>query len=117
MSRRLSRPRIQARGDAALQSLILTVTGLGLAIAVCSPVSVVTVIVLLTMPRGPRRGVAFVLGWLLAIAAIAAVVVVLGQGQDFSSHDTTPSRAASWVEIAVGLIAVLFAARGLRRRP
>ena len=99
-----------------MQSLLPTVFGLGLAIAVCSPVSVVTVIVLLTMPAGRLRGIAFVLGWLLAIAVIAALVVTVGQGQDFSSQQTTPSRAASWAEIAVGLIAVLAAARALRRR-
>ncbi|MGZ4315394.1 MAG: GAP family protein [Gaiellaceae bacterium] len=98
-----------------MESLIPTVLALGLAVALCSPVSVVTVIVLLTMPSGRRRGIAFVLGWLLAIGVIAAVVVVV-RGQGFSSHQSTPSRAASWVEIAVGLIAVLGAARGLRRR-
>jgi drug/metabolite transporter (DMT)-like permease len=89
---------------------------LGLAIAVCSPVSVVTVIVLLTMPSGRRRGIAFVLGWIVAIVVIAAVVVA-AHGQDFSSHKTTPSRAASWVEIAVGLLASIAALRSLRRRP
>jgi Sap-like sulfolipid-1-addressing protein len=99
----------------AVQSLIPTVIGLGLAVALCSPVSVVTVIVLLTMPSGRRRGIAFVLGWLLAIAVIAAVVVG-ANGQDFSSHKTTPSRAASAVEMAVGLIVVLGATRALRRR-
>lgn len=99
-----------------MESLIPTVFGLGLAIAVCSPVSVVTVIVLLTMPSGRRRGIAFLIGWLLAIAAIAAVVVGLAHGQDFSSHKTTPSRAASAVEIAVGVIAVLAALRALRRQ-
>lgn len=99
-----------------MQSLIPTVSGLGLAIAVCSPVSVVTIIVLLTMPSGRRRGIAFVLGWLLAIAVIAVVVVGLSQGEDFGSHKTTPSRAASVVEIIVGLAAALVAWRGLRRR-
>lgn len=99
-----------------MQSLIPTVFGLGLAIAVCSPVSVVTVIVLLTMPAGRRRGVAFVLGWLLAVGVIAAIVVGFAQGQDFSSNKTTPSRAASWAEIAVGAIAVLVSLRALRRR-
>jgi Sap, sulfolipid-1-addressing protein len=99
-----------------VQTLIPTVLGLGLAIAVCSPVSVVTVIVLLTMPAGRLRGVAFVLGWLFAIVVIAAVVVALGQSADFSSHHTTPSRTASWVEIGVGLITLLVAGRALRRR-
>jgi Sap, sulfolipid-1-addressing protein len=101
---------------AAVQSLIPTVFGLGLAVAVCSPVSVVTIIVLLTMPSGRRRGIAFVLGWLLAIAVIAVVVVGLAHGQNFSSHKSTPSRAASVVEIVVGLTAAIAAARGLRRR-
>ncbi len=75
----------------------------------------VTVIVLLTMPSGRRRGIAFVIGWLLAIVVIAAAVVAFGETQDFSSHQTTPSRAASWVEIAVGLLALIGALRGLRR--
>lgn len=99
-----------------MQTLIPTVFGLGLAIAVCSPVSVVTVIVLLTMPAGRRRGIAFVLGWLLTIGVIAAVVVGFAHGQDFSSNKTTPSRAASWAEIAVGVVAVLAAVHALRRR-
>jgi hypothetical protein len=98
-----------------VQSLIPTVFGLGLAVAVCSPVSVVTVIVLLTMPSGRLRGIAFVLGWLLAIGVIAAVVVGFAHGQNFSSHQTTPSRAASWAEILVGLVAALAAVRALRR--
>jgi len=89
---------------------------LGLAIAVCSPVSVVTVIVLLTMPSGRRRGIAFVLGWILAIVVIAAVVLA-AHGQDFSSHRTTPSQAASWAEIVVGLVAAIAAVRSLRGRP
>ena len=99
-----------------MQSLIPTVFGLGLAIAVCSPVSVVTVIVLLTMPAGRRRGIAFVLGWLLAVGVIAAVVVGFAHGQDFSSSKSTPSRAASWAEIAAGLLMVLAALHALRRR-
>jgi hypothetical protein len=105
------------RQGAAVQSLIPTVIGLGLAVALCSPVSVVTVIVLLTMPSGRRRGIAFVVGWLVAIGVIAVIVVGFAQGHDFSSHSTTPSRAASWVEIAVGLLVVLAASRSLRRRP
>jgi len=99
-----------------MHSLIPTVLGLGFGVALCSPVSVVTVIVLLSMSSGRRRAIAFVLGWLLAVGVIAAVVLVFAHGQDFSSHKTTPSRAASWAEIAVGLIAVLSASRALQRR-
>lgn len=98
-----------------MQTLILTVLGLGLGIALCSPVSVVTVIVLLTMPSGRRRAIAFVAGWLFAIALIALAVLAL-HGQDFSRHKTTPSRVASAVEIAVGCIVLLASIRAFRRR-
>ena len=90
--------------------------GLGLAIAVCSPVSVVIVIVLLTMRAGRRRAITFIVGWLLAIIAIFAVTVFVLHGQDFRSHQTTPSRIASAVEIAAGCIVVLASARAFRRR-
>jgi hypothetical protein len=99
-----------------LQTLILTVLGLGLAIAVCSPVSVVTVIVLLTMPAGRLRAVAFVVGWLLAIAVIGAVSVVVLHGRNFSRNSTSPSRAASAIEIVVGCIILLGSLRAFRRR-
>ena len=101
---------------AALGTLLLTVLGLGLAIALCSPVSVVTVILLLSMPSGRRRGIAFLVGWLLAIVAIAAVVLFVLHGEDFSSHKTTPSRAASSVEILAGLIVLVASARAYRNR-
>jgi Sap, sulfolipid-1-addressing protein len=76
----------------------------------------VTVIVLLTMPSGRRRAIAFVVGWLAAIVVIAAVSVLALHGQDFSSHKTTPSRAASAVEVLVGCIVLLVSVRALRRR-
>jgi Sap-like sulfolipid-1-addressing protein len=101
---------------AAVETLILTMLGLGLAVAVCSPVSVVTVIVLLSMPVGRRRAIAFVLGWLVAIVLIGAVTVFVLHGQDFSSSKTTPSKTASAVEILVGCIIVLVAVRAFRRR-
>jgi Sap-like sulfolipid-1-addressing protein len=76
----------------------------------------VTVIVLLTMPSGRRRAVAFVVGWLLAIAVIGAVTVFVLHGQDFSSHETRPSRAASAIEIVVGCLVLLVSIRAFRRR-
>src|SRR6478672_291373 len=99
-----------------MQTLILSVLGLGLAIAVCSPVSVVTVIVLLTMPSGRRRAIAFVVGWVVAIVVIGAVTVFVLHGQDFSSHETTPSRAASAIEIVVGCLVLLVSIRAFRGR-
>lgn len=99
-----------------MEALILSVLGLGLAVAVCSPVSVVTVIVLLSMPSGRRRAIAFVVGWLVAIVFIGAVSVLVLNGQDFSSKQTTPSQAASAVEILLGCILLLASTRAYRRR-
>jgi hypothetical protein len=76
----------------------------------------VTVIVLLSMPSGQRRAIAFVVGWLFAVAAIGTASVLLLHGRDFSRHETTPSRAASAVEIVVGCVVVLLSMRAFRRR-
>ena len=76
----------------------------------------VTVIILLTMPEGRRRGIAFVLGWLLAVAVIAVLSVSFLHGQDFSSHKTTPSRIASDVEIVLGAVLVVVSTLAFSRR-
>jgi hypothetical protein len=97
-------------------TLIGEVGALGLAVAFTSPVSVVTVIVLLSMPSGRRRGIAFLVGWLLAIAVIGAIMVFVLHGQDFSSRSSTPSRAASALEIVLGSLLLAWAVVSYRRR-
>jgi hypothetical protein len=97
-------------------TLVAEVAALGLAVAFTSPVSVVTVIVLLSMPNGRRRGLAFVGGWLIAIAGIGAIAIFVLHGQDFSSKHSTPSRAASALEILLGSLLLLWAAVAYRRR-
>ena len=67
-------------------TLVAEVAALGLAVAFTSPVSVVTVIVLLSMPSGRRRALAFVCGWLIAIAAIGAIAIFVLHGQNFGSR-------------------------------
>jgi len=97
-------------------TLVAEVAALGLAVAFTSPVSVVTVIVLLSMPSGRRRALAFVFGWLIAIAAIGAIAIFVLHGQDFSSKHSTPSRAASALEILLGSLLLLWAVAAYRRR-
>ena len=97
-------------------TLVAEVAALGLAVAFTSPVSVVTVIVLLSMPSGRRRALAFVFGWLIAIAAIGAIAIFVLHGQDFSSKHSTPSRAASALEILLGSLILLWAVAAYRRR-
>src|SRR5262249_49135326 len=96
-------------------TLIPEVAGLGLVVAFTSPGSVVTVIVLLTMPAGLRRAVAFILGWLLPLLRLAVLMIFVLHGQDFSAKHTTPSRAASVVEIVLGGLLLVGSWRVYRR--
>ncbi len=89
---------------------------LGLAVAVTSPVSIVTVIVMLGLPSGKRRAFAFVAGWVIGIVALGILTLTVLNGQDFSSKQTTPSRAVSALEVAVGLLLVAWGAIKSRKR-
>jgi hypothetical protein len=97
-------------------TLILTVVALGVAVALTSPGSVVAVIALLSLSSGARRGLAFIVGWLLAIGLIFALVILVLQGQDFHSRSTSSSRVASVVEIVLGCMLLVVVA-WMHRRP
>jgi Sap-like sulfolipid-1-addressing protein len=89
---------------------------LGLGVAFTSPVSVVTMIVLLGLPRGRTRGFAFVAGWLLAIAAVSLITELALHRGDFSSTQTSQSRAASALEVVIGCFLLGWGAIKFRRR-
>ena len=97
-------------------TLLAEVAGLGLAVALTSPVSVVTVIVLLSLPAGRRRGLAFLVGWLIALVVIAALMLFVLHGQDFGSRSSSPSRAASALEVLLGSLLLIWAVVAYRRR-
>ena len=73
-------------------------------------------IVLLSMSSPLRRAIAFICGWMLAIAVLALLMIFVLHGQDFSSKHTTPSRTASIVEIVLGVLLTVGSLR-LYRRP
>jgi len=98
-----------------VQTLIASVALLGLAVAVSSPTSVIAVLVLLSMPSGLRRSYAFVGGWVATIGVIGLFVAFFPTF-DFSSSRSTPSRAASIAELALGCF-LIAAAVVLQRRP
>ena len=97
-------------------TLVAEVAALGLAVALTSPVSVVTVIVLLSLPAGRRRGIAFLIGWLIALAVIAALMLFVLHGQNFGSRSSSPSRAASALEVLLGSVLLIWAVVAYRRR-
>jgi Sap, sulfolipid-1-addressing protein len=99
-----------------MKTLVAEVAALGLAVAFTSPISVVTVIVLLGMPSGRRRALAFVCGWLIALAVIGVLMVFVLHGQDFGSRSSSPSRAASALEVLLGSLLLTWAVVAYRRR-
>jgi hypothetical protein len=99
----------------AVSNLLLTVALLGLAVAFSSPVSVIAVIALLGMPRGRRRGVTFIVGWIAAIAVITGVLLAFPT-KNFSTSRSTPSRAVSTLELLIG-VGLVVGAGVIHRRP
>jgi hypothetical protein len=97
-----------------VQTLIVSVVLLGLAVAVSSPTSVLAVLVILEARSGVQRGVAFVIGWLATIA-LFGVVLVLFPALDFQRSQTSPSRAASIAELVIGAVLVVGAVVVYRR--
>jgi hypothetical protein len=98
-----------------MQTLIVSVVLLGLAVAVSSPTSVLAVLVILEVRSGVQRGVMFVVGWLATIA-LFGVVLVLFPALDFQRSQTTPSRVASIAELLLGAALVVGAVL-VHRRP
>src|SRR3954463_1384068 len=99
-----------------MATLLAEVAALGPAVPFTSPVSVVTVIVLLSMPAGRRRALALVRGWLVAIGVLRALALFVLHGQDFGSRSSTPSQAASAIEIVLGSALLVWAVVAFRRR-
>jgi hypothetical protein len=99
-----------------MDTLIVAVALLGLAVAFSSPTSVLAVLVLLDLPSGVRRSLAFVVGWLGTIALIGVVLVAF-PAFDFQRSQTTPSRVASIAELLTGVALTVGAVVLHRRRP
>ena len=99
-----------------MKTLVAEVAALGLAVAFTSPISVVTVIVLLGMPSGRRRALAFVCGWLIALAVIGVLMVFVLHGQNFGARSSSPSRAASALEVLLGSLLLTWGVVAYRRR-
>ncbi|MFI5896294.1 GAP family protein [Actinoplanes sp. NPDC051513] len=96
-------------GEAIGQSLP---TAIGAAL---SPVPIIAVILMLTTPRARTNGPAFVLGWLVGLAAVGTVVLLLA-GPASSGDDGGKPAWAGWVALILGVLLLLIAVRQFRRR-
>ena len=87
--------------------------GAGVAI---SPAGIIAVILVLFSRRARVNGPLFLLGWVIALGALAAVVYAISnQGNAGSSN--TSSDSVSWLKIALGVGLLLLARREFRKRP
>jgi len=81
-----------------------------------SPVPVIAVILMLFSQRARGNGLAFLVGWVLALAAVGSVVLVLA-GLGKVSTGGTPSTLAYVLKLLLGLLFLVLAVRQWRGRP
>jgi threonine/homoserine/homoserine lactone efflux protein len=109
-------PRSSARpyggvvGEAIGQVLSL---GVGVAL---SPVPIIAVVLMLGSARARANGPAFVLGWVIGLAIVGTIVLFAASGAD-ASDNGQPATWVAVVEIALGCLLALVAARQWRGRP
>jgi hypothetical protein len=90
---------------------------LPLAIGVAlSPVPIIAVVLILTTRRARINGPAFVIGWLVGLAAVGAIVLSVAGPAD-ASKSGSPATWVSWLKIVLGAALLLVAARQFRGRP
>jgi hypothetical protein len=81
-----------------------------------SPVPIIAVILMLFSPRARVNGTAFLVGWIVALAAVSTVVYVLAHDGNVATS-TTAADSVSWGKIVLGAALVLLAMRNWRKRP
>jgi len=81
-----------------------------------SPIPIVGVVLMLGTPRARVNGPAFLLGWIVGMAAVGTVVLLISGGVDVSSGGQ-PSDGVSVAKLAIGLLLLGVARRQWRGRP
>ena len=81
-----------------------------------SPVPIIGVIVMLATPRARSNGPAFIVGWIAGLSVVGAVVLATSSGAG-ASDGGGPADWVNVLKLALGVLAVLFAAKQWRQRP
>lgn len=90
---------------------------LPLAIGVAvSPVPIIAVILMLLSRKAGSNSLAFLSGWVLGMAAVGAVVLLLGNTADLATS-SGPARGAAVIRLVLGLLLLFGAYRQWRKRP
>ncbi len=81
-----------------------------------SPLPIIAVILMLFSARARVNGPAFLLGWVVALAAVSTVVYILAHDGDVATSSTA-SDSVSWGKIVLGVAFLSMARRNWRKRP
>jgi threonine/homoserine/homoserine lactone efflux protein len=81
-----------------------------------SPLPIVAVVLMLVAARGRLTGPAFLLGWLVGVAAPGAVLLLLARGAD-ASDQGEPAAWVDWLKLLLGLLLLLLSLTQWRGRP
>jgi threonine/homoserine/homoserine lactone efflux protein len=73
-------------------------------------------VLMLATPRGRTNGPAFLLGWVIGLAAVGTIVLLVSSGASASS-DGAPATWVSILKIVLGLLLVALAVKQYRGRP
>lgn len=83
----------------------------GLAVGL-SPIPIVGVTLMLATPRARSNGPAFMVGWILGLAAVGTLVLLIADGADASDQGDP----ATWVSILVLVLGVALIGLAPRQR-
>lgn len=92
-----------------------SVLPLGVGVAL-SPLPIIAVVLMLATPRGRTNGIAFIVGWVLGLAAAGAIVLLISGGASAATRGQ-PATWVSVVKIVLGAGMLLLAAHQWRSRP
>lgn len=81
-----------------------------------SPIPIIGVVLMLATPRARVNGLAFLLGWIVGLAAVGTIVLLISGGAD-ASEDGAPADWVNWLKILLGLGLLAVAAKQWRSRP
>ena len=81
-----------------------------------SALAIIAVILMLFSRRAKVNGLMFLLGWVLALAAVSGVAYAISDAGN-ASTSTTAADTVSWSQIVFGVLFLLLAGRSWRNRP
>jgi threonine/homoserine/homoserine lactone efflux protein len=81
-----------------------------------SPVPIIAVVLMLGTPRARTNGLAFALGWIAGLTIVGGVLLALANGNS-QADDGSPETWVSFVELVLGMLFLLLAARTWHSRP